>query len=253
MIYDLQKAGLWKRIAAGIFDAILLVTLAVGIAFLISTVIGYDTHSQFLDSAYAEYEAEYGIVFDIPADEYESLSNEEKQNYDKAYEALIKDDDVIYAYNMVVNLSILIMTLSILIAYVVLEFVVPIMFGNGQTLGKKIFGIGLMRTDGVKLTNFQLFVRTVLGKYTIETMIPVYILMMIFWNMLNVTGTVVIFAILLTELVMILVTKTNSLLHDMLAVTVAVELNSQMIFETPEAKIEYQKKISAERAARQTY
>lgn len=253
MVYDLQKAGLWKRIAAGVFDVIITVILATGVAFLLSAVFGYNSYDETFNTVYAEYEKEYGVTFDIASEDYAALTDAEKQVYDAAYKAFIGDETVLYSYNMIVNLSLLITTLSLLITYLLLEFSVPLIFGNGQTLGKKIFGIGLVRTDSVKLTNFQLFVRTVLGKYTIETMIPVYIIMMIFWNMMDIAGAFVIIVILLVQLVMITVTKTNSLLHDMLAVTAAVELGSQMIFDTPEAKIEYQKKIAAERAARQTY
>ena len=59
---------------------------------------------------------------------------------------------------------------------------VPLKLGNGQTIGKKVFGIGVMRVDGVQLTTIQLFIRTILGKFTLETMIPVYIVLMIFFN-----------------------------------------------------------------------
>lgn len=253
MIYDLQKAGLWKRIAAGLFDAIIALIIIAGVAFLLSAVLGYDGYDQAFNDAYTEYEDRFGVTFDISEEDYAALTDTEKQNYDEAYAAFIKDETVLYSYNMIVSLSMLITTISILVGYVLLEFAVPLIFGNGQTLGKKIFGIGLVRSDCVKVSAFQLFVRTVLGKYTIETMIPVYIIMMIFWNVTDITGTFVILVILLTELIMITVTKNNSLLHDMLAVTVSVDIGSQMIFETPEAKTEYQKKIAAEKAARQGY
>ena len=46
MYQDLQKASLWKRISAYIFDVILLVTVAVGVAFLLSTLFKYDSYAQ---------------------------------------------------------------------------------------------------------------------------------------------------------------------------------------------------------------
>ncbi len=253
MIYDLQKASVWKRIAAGIFDLIMLVTLCVGVAFLFSAAFDYDSHNQTFEDCYNKYEESYGVDFNISGEAYDALSDEEKLNYDEAYKAFVNDETVLYEYEMVVNLSILITTLSILISYIALELLVPSLFGNGQTLGKKIFGIGVIRTDGVKLSAFQLFVRTILGKYTIETMIPVFIVMMLFWGMMDLAGAIVVIALLLTELIMITVTSNNSLLHDMLAVTVAVDIGSQMIFESAEAKLEYQKKLAAERAEKQPY
>ena len=77
MIYDLQKAGLWKRIAAWMFDGILTGILAVGFGVLLSMLLGYDAHSQALDDAYARYETEYGVVFDISAEEYERMTQAE--------------------------------------------------------------------------------------------------------------------------------------------------------------------------------
>lgn len=250
---DLQKASMWKRISAWLFDGILTATLAVGLAFLLSLLLGYDGYSREVDASYAKYETQYGITFDISQEEYLALSEQAKQNYEAAYAALTADDAAMYAYNMVVNLSLLITTIGILLSVIGLEFVVPLFFGNGQTLGKKIFGIGLMRTDSVKMNTMQLFVRTVLGKYTIETMIPVYILLMLFWGTMDMMGAILLLAILLTQLVAVCVTRNRSAIHDLLAGTVAVDIASQRIFRSSEELIDYTKKIHAERSARQTY
>ena len=56
MIFDLQKASMWKRISAFLFDIILLVIAVVGFAFLISCIVGFDKHNTALDDAYAKYE-----------------------------------------------------------------------------------------------------------------------------------------------------------------------------------------------------
>jgi uncharacterized RDD family membrane protein YckC len=134
-----------------------------------------------------------------------------------------------------------------------LEFAVPLWLKNGQTVGKKIFAIGLMRTDGVRMNNIQLFTRTVLGKFTIEIMIPVYIVIMICLDSIGVVGPLVLGLIGLVQLICVVVTRTNSLIHDLLAGTVAVDISSQMIFDTTDDLIAYQKKIAAEQAARQVY
>ena len=73
MVYDLQKASFWKRIAAWLFDAIVAGTLAVGLVFLLSSLLGYDGYSQTMNEAYARYEGEYGIVFDISQEDYQAL------------------------------------------------------------------------------------------------------------------------------------------------------------------------------------
>ena len=250
---DLQKASLWKRIAAGIFDFILITVLATGCAWLLSSVLHYDSYDATLQQAYDRYETEYHTTFNITRQTYEAFSPEEKEAYDTAYQALIADEAAMHAYNMVVNLMLVITTGAILIAMLLLEFILPLFLGNGQTLGKKVFGIGLMRTDGVKMNNLQLFTRTVLGKFAVETMIPVYIAFMLFWNMLDLFGVILVAVLLIVQCVSILVTRTNSLLHDLMAGTVAVDIGSQMIFRSTEELVAYQKEIAAERAKRQSY
>ena len=253
MTHDLQKASLWKRASAWIFDFILLGILIVGVAFVLSAVLGYNGFNETLDAAYAQYEAQYDVEFEISQEQYLAMTEQQRHNYDTAYNTLVSDQEAMYAYNMVLNLTMLITTLSILIAYLALEFALPLFLGNGQTLGKKIFGLCLMRTDGVQINNLQLFVRTVLGKFTIETMIPVYILIMIFFNMIGIVGTGILAALVLVQLILLAVTATNAQIHDLLAGTVVVDYSSQMIFRTTEDLIAYQKRVAAEAAARQPY
>ena len=63
MSNELQRAGMWKRIAAWMFDGILLSVIVVGIGVLLSWVLGYDGYSAAVDAGYARYEAEYGVTF----------------------------------------------------------------------------------------------------------------------------------------------------------------------------------------------
>ena len=250
---DVQKASLWKRIAAWMLDVILLAVLAVGAAWGLSAALGYDSYSNTLESAYAKYEAQYGVTFQIDGQAYDTMTAEGKQNYDTAYQALIADADAMYAYNMVVNLSLLITTLGILAAVLVLELLVPLLLKNGQTVGKKCFTLGVMRTDGVKMNNLQLFARTVLGKYTIELMVPIYIAMMVFWGSMDITGTLVLLGLLLGQIICLCATRTNAAIHDLLAGTVVVDIASQKIFNSTEDLLEYTKRIHADRARRQDY
>ena len=253
MMYDLQKAGIWKRMAAWMFDGILTCILAVGFGLVLSALLGYNQWNRHLNEAYAEREAEYGIRFEISQEAYEAMTEEERANYDAAYEALITDEETVYIYNMVLNLSLVITTLGILLAVMLWEFAIPLAFGNGQTLGKKIFGLGVIRNDGVQMNNLQLFTRTLLGKYTIDTMVPVAIVMMLFWGITGLPGTLVLLALLAGQLLCLSLTHTNSAIHDLLAGTVVVDISSQMIFRSTEDLIAYQKKVAADRAARQTY
>lgn len=253
MTHDIQKAGLWKRIAAGILDGILLVILAVGIAVLMGALLGYDGYNTTLSESYAYYEKQYGIDFQITGEEYNALSPQERENYDTAYDALIHDQEAMKAYNMVLSLSLLITTGGILGACLLLEFVLPLIFGNGQTVGKKVFGLGVIRVDGVRVTSLQIFLRTVLGKFTIETMIPVYVVLMIFFNIIGLGGTLFLGALLVAQILIMALNANNALIHDLLAGTVVVDVASQMIFRSTQDLIDYKKKLNREQANRQNY
>lgn len=250
---DIQKAGLWKRLASWMFDSILLSVIAIGLAFLLSMVLGYDEYSEAVSSAYEKYETLYGITFDISAEEYNALSSEDKSRYDSAYQALLGDDEAIYAYNMTVNLSLITVSLAILAAVLIWEFILPLVFGNGQTLGKKIFGICLMKPNGVKLNHIQLLIRALLGKYTIEIMIPAYAVLMLLFGSLNMVMLLLVAALFIGQIVAIIATRTNSPIHDLLAGTVAVDASSQMIFGSEEELLEFKKKQHAELIARKPY
>ena len=253
MNLDLQKAGMWKRIAAWMFDGILLSVVVVAFSVLLSWLLGYDGYSTALEEGYARYEGEYGVVFEMTQAEYEAMTQEQRLNYDMAYDALIADQEVLYNYNMVIHLTLVVTTLALLLGLLLWEFFIPLWLGNGQTLGKRIFSLCLVRNDGVKLNTLQLFARTILGKFTIETMIPVYILLMLFFGAMGLTGTLVLFALLIAQICCLSFTKTNSAIHDLLAGTVVVDKESQTIFRTTEDLIAWQKKVAAERAARAPY
>lgn len=250
---ELQKASILKRISAATFDTIILVCLVMAVAIGLSSLFGYDACHARMNAAYERYGTMYGVDVSIGWEEYDKLPEADKARYDEALVAINQDQEVMRDYSMLINLTLVIATLSILCGYLLWEFLIPLWFGNGQTLGKKIFGIALMRTDGVKVTPFMMFVRTILGKYTLETMIPVLIIIMLLFQIVGLSGTFVIGLILLLQVVLLIVTCTNSALHDLLACTVAVDFASQRMFDSPEARLEYQKRLSAEAANKAQY
>ena len=206
-----------------------------------------------LDEAYAKYEAEYSVSFEISREAYETMTDAERENYNAAYQALVADQEAMYDYNMMISLSLMIISLGILLALVLWEFLMPLWLGHGRTLGKKIFGLCLVRSDGVQMNTMQLFTRSILGKYSIETMIPVLIALMIFWGTMGVMGTAVLAALAVGQALSIVLTKSRSAIHDLLAGTVVVDYASQTIFPTTEDLIEHQKRMAAEQAARANY
>lgn len=253
MISDLQRANVFKRISAGLFDFIITGIVVVAIALLLSAILGYDNYKTSLDGYYTKYEEQYDIKFSMTEEERAAMTEDDIKRYDEAYAALIADSGAMYAYNMALNLTMIITSMGIFIGMLITEFAVPLVFGNGQTLGKKIFGVALMRTDGIKITSVMLFVRAILGKYTLETMIPVLIGIMLLFNMTGTVGLIGLLGIVVLEIIVMSVTKTRSLVHDLIACTVAVDYASQLIFDTPEAQLEYKKRLHAQQVNEKPY
>lgn len=247
---DFQKAGMWKRISAALLDLVLLVTVVIGVALLLSTVLNYAQYVERMDALYDEYEAEYGLSFDITAEEYQAMSPEEKIPYDEAYDAFANDEEALLVQGKLFTYALMIVSFSILAGYLLLEFLVPLLFGNGQTLGKKVFGIGVMRIDSVKISPLLLFARSVLGKCTVETMVPALLLVMIIFNLMGAIAVFVIIGLAVLQIVLVAATKGRTPIHDVLAQTVTVDFASQRIFDSPEALLEYKKKIHAESVER---
>ncbi len=255
MNFEIQRASILKRISAFILDAIILCIAITGVMFVASAITDYDGYARRLDESYAEYAAQHGIEsFDISEEDYSALSDEEKANYDAAYKALVSDDEVMRNYSMMLTLSLLIVSLGVFFATVLLEFVLPLILKNGQTVGKKIFGLGVMRCDGVKISTFMLFVRSFIGKFTIELMVPIMIvMMMLFGNGIGTMGVIVILLMFVFQIILLFATKNRTVIHDAFAQTVVVDLPSQMIFDSSEALLAYQERVAAERAARAEY
>ncbi len=254
---DIQKAGLWKRIAAGILDLILLAVLATGFGGALSSILHYNDYLDRSDAIRDQYTQQFGLPEEITQELLDEMTPEEYENYkanvEKANETIKKDEDAIRVFNMVLNLSLIIASGAILLPVLLLEFVLPLVLGNGQTVGKKVFGLCVARTDSVKVNTLQLFTRVLLGKYAVGVMIPVYSAIMIYLGVPNLLLLAIAAVLLLAQLVSFAVTRNHYLLHDLMAGTVVVDFGSQQIFKTTDDLIAYQQRIAAERAARQKY
>lgn len=249
-MYDLQKANMWKRISAALLDVILLFLIAVTLAWATSSIFKYDSYSAQLQACYDKYEAEYGVDLGISSTEYEAMTDEERSKYDAVVDALSKDEEAYYLYNMLINLTLVSVISSIIISYLLVEFLPPMIFGNGQTIGKKIFSLGVMRYDGVKLTPVLLFARTIIGKCAVGTLLPAMAIILVNFGYMGFIGTAVVLGIALLQIVLTFATKAHTPLHDILAHTVVIDLSSQMIFDTPEDLLKYKERIHAELVSR---
>lgn len=249
-MYDLQRASITKRIAAWIFDIMMILVVFSFAALAISAVTGMPKYATEFTELQNEYFTNYGIDPSIPENE---LTEEQKAQFVIAEEAFQNDPRAVHAFAMMISLSFIMLGVGAFIAFFLLEFLIPLFLHNGQTLGKKMFGIGVMQDNGVRLKNISLFVRSMIGKYAVETMIPISVVLMVFMGKANLFSLIVIVIIFVMQIAFLIRTKTNSAIHDVLSSSVTVDLASQKIFETDEELLEYKKRVAEEKANKAEY
>lgn len=268
-MFELKKIGIVKRASAWLLDAILLAVLATGFIWVISLICRYEEQSVILvqynkelndfQDAYGKDIAEhYGFTYTVEEDGALLLSKDGKAaEWEDVLRELLasegKDDAVKEAYDAyaalpieefgsqyrrVSNLLFMMVSLGLLFAYMALEFVVPLILKNGQTVGKKVFGICLVRPDCVKISAAALFARTLIGKYAIETMFPVLLVFLFLFGGLGILAIVLLAALLLLNAVLFFATKNRTPIHDILVSTVAVDAKLQMIYASAEERNE---------------
>ena len=270
-MFELKKIGFIKRASALLLDAILLAVLATGFMWIISLICNYSAEekkaNEYFNSwdqfrlEYVEEVADnYGFKYIVSDDgrtytvTREVDGEEVASSLDTLMDQLVSDTnrsermEEIYAaysvlpsaatvnaqYKYVYSLLFMLISLGVLLSYVVLEFVLPIIFKNGQTVGKKVFSICLVRPNCVKITILSLFARTFLGKFAIETMFPILLIFLFLFGGLGVLAIVLFAAITLLNVILFFTTKNKTPIHDALAGTVAVDMKLQMIFQSEE-------------------
>lgn len=277
-MFEIRKIGIVKRASAWLLDIVLLSVLATGFMFLISLICNFDREQQLAKDYYDAWEtfrtesvkdvAEfYGFTYEEgedgsytitttdatgkekPAtlnDVLNKLDDSNGQDAETAeayakFKALPPAGKVNAQYQYVYSLLFMMISLGLLLAHLVLEFILPIVFKNGQTVGKKVFGIGLVRPDCVKITTIALFARAFLGKFAVETMFPVLLVFLFLFGGLGLLAVVLLATLLLLNIVLFFATKNRTPIHDIFAHTVAVDINIQNVFSSEEEMLEKKK------------
>lgn len=283
-MFELRRIGIVKRASALLLDAILLAVLTTGFMFIISLICKFDKQQDLANQYYSEWDdfrieygeevaRFYGFTYendgntitdaDGAASDFNDVldkldaSNGENAETAEAYAKLqdlkerVPASMVNAQYRYVYSLLFMMVSLGLLLSYIVLEFVLPIIFKNGQTVGKKVFGICLVRNDCVKITTLSLFARTLLGKFAIETMFPILLVFLLLFGGLGWLAVVLFAAITILNIALFFATKNRTPIHDMLAMTVVVDMKLQMIFESEEELIR-KKTLAATESAENT-
>ncbi|MDE7454234.1 MAG: RDD family protein [Clostridia bacterium] len=253
-MYELQKASILKRFSAALLDFCLVVILAVGVMFLMALITGIEGYSDTVNKYYVEYGEKHNVDLMISQEDLNKETEEYQIRYNEAVKDFFSNEEAKLAYNKVLTLPLVIITFSVLIPVLIVEFVIPLCLKHGRTVGKRVFNLGVVFKNSVKMSTTALFVRTVLGKYTIEIMAPVMLLYMVFYNnILGITGLIILGLLFVLQIVILIATKTNACIHDVLANTVVVDMQTQMVFESYDAMMQYKEELHQEEAQKATY
>lgn len=267
-MFELRKIGVVKRASAWLLDAILLAVLTTGFMYVISLICNFDEAQQTAIEYDGEYNAFYNKYIEQVAVFYGYTCEEEDGYYiikkdgadvdvnvvltdlvasegndhdtKAAYDAYMELTERIppakatKQYNYVLTMLFMMVSVGLFLSYLVLEFALPMIFGNGQTVGKKVFSICLVRPDCVKISGPALFARSILGKYAVETMFPVLLVFMLLFANGGYVALILLIAMLLLNTILFFATKNRTPIHDIFAVTVAADMSSQMIYASEE-------------------
>ena len=252
MTISIQKANFWKRFSAWLVDTVAVFFVALGVFILACSIVGTDKLEQAYQNKIEPYrvavETEFSIDLDfINTEEYRKMEQADRTAYDTLYktakDALAKkieaDKDAVALYSEWITQSITAAIVGLLTSHLLLNFCLPLILKNGQTLGKKTFGLAVMRTNGVKVGGTALFIRQFIGLFAIETMAVLYMCTLI------PVGLITAALVQVLQIGVMIKTETNSSIHDLLADTVVVELASQQIFETEEERAQFLAKEAA--------
>ena len=226
-----KVAAAHKRFAAFFIDLVVFILLLTGVTLVVGEVAGYNRNAELLEEKYVEH----GIyVMDEKLNEYVfcDTSNEVCQ---QGWITFNQDEEACAYYDKSVELTTLILTISVFVTYSIVELVVPLIFKNGQTLGMHFFKIGLVSNDGVRINPKQVFIRFLFGKYIVATMIPIYALIFLFFNLYGgLLGLITFASVLGIDLLMTLTSPKKAGIANSIASCFACDLDTSMIYDTIE-------------------
>ncbi len=246
---DLQKAPYAKRMFAFLADFVVAAMLTVGLYLLFASVLDTDGYLNRYNAVRAEYEERYGVDYSTDEEAYSKMTDEEKTHYKEAVDAMNADEEANEAMRTYLILTFVILSGGVFGSTLLLEFIIPVILKDGRSLGKRLFGLGVMRTGFTRASAPIIFVRNVIGKGVMEFILPILTFLSVITGATGLFGWVLIAVFAAGEVFSLVKLGPGRFLHDVIADTVAVDWGSQMIFDTAEerdAYIEKQKQLKRE-------
>ncbi len=188
-----ERRVLLKRFSSGLLDLVILLLLSFFFIFLLSRLL----HFNYYETSLIEY--------------------------DSSYEDLIELGGVGNDYKKTLFEVFFILLFGVFIAFLLLEFIVPIVLKDGRSIGKRVFLLSLASPRGGEVKVFSLFIRSIIGKYLVETL-PILLSILMFFFNLNPTIFVVSgICVWMVNIILLFAFPKGRLIHDILAFTYVVE------------------------------
>ena len=144
--------------------------------------------------------------------------------YIKAYQVLVTQDFYLSASNTLYFYYQLGITISIFLGGIITYVVIPYFIKNGQTVGKKIFKLGLATYDGYQMNNYQLLLRFV------PALVVDLSLLLPFWSTVF-SALIIPIVTLLVSFALMMASPKRAALHDFAARTIVIDYESSTIFK----------------------
>ena len=123
--------------------------------------------------------------------------------------------------------SVLSFTISSFIAGTIVYIILPLIFKEGRTLGKKIFHLALANADGYRFSNSRLFMR-----FMPFFIVDLSLLILMQFSLYVVLS--IIMVLMLVSFALSMASPKKMALHDLTAQTIVVDLKDSIIFDTIE-------------------
>lgn len=138
--------------------------------------------------------------------------------------------------NKIKRIEIFMIAPSFLLAVGGFYILVPLLYKNGETFGKKVMRIGIISNDGYSVKKRQIVAR--------QLFIFVCILFSTFVIGVGLTSFATLAAAIAIYLILIAISKENRSLADLLAFTYVIDVAKSVWFDTPEIEQEKEKQVN---------
>lgn len=208
-----------RRIGAFLIDFILTILVALLVSVPAKAITSYNPTVSKMDSTFESIAAKHGISLNITTEEFNAFTEEQNRAWEDTFTEISENEEATALYDRYVRLSIIITYVSLVIAVLLSEVVVPLFFRNAQTVGKRLLKLVVVNRDSDPISLATLLVRSIFGKLLIEYGLPVFFYFGIVFGGGHSFGFIGFMMLVVAQIMCVLLTKDRRAIHDFLAST----------------------------------